>query len=147
MKAWIWLRALAGVLLFFTIGHTVGVLKPPTGGSPAAAVFETMSRVRFPVMGFERSYGEFYRGFGLFVSLEFVILAVIAYQLSSVSRRDPRQAMPMALTLEAACIATAVLSWQFFFAAPILMSLVAVVCSTVAIAMLARDSASTAIAS
>jgi hypothetical protein len=141
MKAWIWLRSLAGVLLFFTVGHTVGVLKPPAVGSPAAAVFETMRNVRFPVMGFERSYGEFYRGFGLFVSVEFAMLAVLAYQLSGVSRRDPKQAMPMAITLQAACVATAVLSWLFFFAAPIVMSIVAVVCSTMAIVILARDSA------
>ena len=142
MKAWIWLRALAGVMLFFAIAHTIGMLKPPAGGSPAAAVLETMARVRFPFMGFERSYGEFYRGFGLFVSLEFLVLAVIAFQLSAVSRRDPKQALPMALTLEAACIATAILSWQFFFAAPIVTSLAAVACSTVAVAILAREAAS-----
>jgi hypothetical protein len=141
MKAWIWLRTLAGVMFLFTIGHTIGILKPPAGGSPAAAVLETMRSVRFPVMGFERSYGEFYRGFGLFVSLEFAILAVFAYQLSGVSRRDPKQAMPMAITLQAACVATAILSWLFFFAAPIVMSIGAVVCSTMAIVILARDSA------
>jgi hypothetical protein len=32
------------------------------------------------------------------------------------------------------------LSWQFFFAAPIVMSLVAVACSTMATANLVRDS-------
>jgi len=140
MRAWIWLRVLAGVLLFFTLGHTMGVLTPPAGGSPAAGVLETMRSVHFPVMGFERSYAEFYRGFGLFVSMTFAILAVIAYQLSVVSKRDPRQAIPMAITLQAACVTSAILSWQFFFAAPIVMSLVAVACSTMATANLVRDS-------
>jgi hypothetical protein len=141
MKAWMWLRALAGVLVLFTVGHTIGLLKPPAGGSPAAAMLTTMGSVHFPVMGFQRSYGEFYRGFGLFVSLEFAILAVLAYQLSALSRRDPRQALPMAITLQAACDASAILSWQFFFAAPIVISLVAVVCSTAATASLMRNSA------
>ena len=59
--------------------------------------------------------------------------------LSSVSRRDPREAMPMAITLEAGCVATAVLSRLYFFAAPIGMSLLAVVCSTVALVALVRD--------
>jgi hypothetical protein len=133
------LRALAGLLAFFAIGHTVGVLKPPAGGSPTAAVYDTMRSVRFPGMGFERSYGEFYRGFGLFVSMEFAILAMIANQLSAVSRRDPRQALSMAITLEAGCVASAVLSRLFFFDAPIAVSVVAVVCSTVAIVSQARD--------
>jgi len=147
MKAWIWLRALAGVLVFFTVAHTVGVLKPPAAGTPAAAVLATMGSVHFPIMGFQRSYGEFYRGFGLFVSLEFAILAALAYQVSGLSRRHPRQALPMAITLQAACIASAILSWMFFFAAPIVTSLVAVACSTVALVTLARDSASAPVAS
>jgi hypothetical protein len=147
MKAWIWLRALAGIFVFFTIGHTMGVFEPPTVGTPAAAVLATMGSVRFPVMGFERSYGEFYRGFGLFVSLEFAILAVLAYQVGGLSRRYPRQAMPMMVTLQAACIGTAILSWLFFFAAPIVTSLLAVVCSTVALVTLARDSAAAEMAS
>ena len=146
MKAFIWLRALAGVLVFFTIGHTIGVLKPPAAGTPAAAMLATMGSVHFPIMGFERSYGEFYRGFGLFVSLEFAILAVLAYQVSGLSRRHPKQALPMAITLQAACMASAILSWLFFFAAPIVTSLLAVVCSTVSLVMLARDSATATMA-
>ena len=52
----------------------------------------------------------------------------------------------MAITLQAACMASAILSWLFFFAAPIVTSLVAVVCSTVALVMLARDSATATMA-
>jgi hypothetical protein len=139
MRAWVWLRGLAGVLAFFTIGHTAGLLKPPASGSPAAAVFDTMQAVRFPVMGFDRSYSDFYRGFGLFVSVEFALLAVIAFQLGSISRRNPREAMPMAITLQAGCVASAVLSYWYFFAAPIVMSLLAVLCSTVVLVALVRE--------
>ena len=139
MKAWIWLRGLAAVFVLFTVGHTLGVLGTPRGG-PQAAVFETMQRVHFPVMGFDRSYGDFYRGFGLFVSVEFVLLAVLALQVGAISRVNARTALPLAITLEAACIATAILSWRFFFAAPIVFSLVAVLCSTIALIGLARAS-------
>jgi len=143
MKAWMWLRGLAVVLALFTIGHTAGILTPPAHGSSAAAVLDTMQTVRFPVMGFDRSYGEFYRGFGLFVSVEFALLAVIALQLSSVSRRNPREAIPMAITLQAGCVATAVLSWVYFFTAPIAMSILAVLCSTVVLVALVREARST----
>ena len=53
----------------------------------------------------------------------------------------------MAFTLQAACIASAILSWLFFFAAPIATSLVAVFCSTAALITLARDSATAPMAS
>ncbi len=138
MKAWIWLRGLTGVMAFFTIGHTMGVFSPPTAGAAAAAL-ETMRRTRFPVMGFERTYWEFYRGFGLFVSIEFGLVAVMAYQLSLMSRRNPGEAAPLVFTLHIACVASAILSWMFFFTAPIVTSLAAVVCSTAALLAVKRD--------
>jgi hypothetical protein len=138
MKAWIWLRVLAGVFVLFAAGHTMGTLRPPSA-APAAAVLETMRTVRFPAMGFDRSYGEFYRGFGLFVTAEFLTLAVLAFQLSELSRRSPRQARPMAATLMAACLVSAVLSWAYFFAAPIAMSLIALAVAGGAYVMLARE--------
>ena len=138
MKASTWLRALAAIMAFFTFGHTMGVLNPPAEG-PAGQALDTMRRMRFPIMGFDRSYWDFYRGFGFFVSLEFLFFAVIAYQLSVISRRSPSATMPLMVTLEVGCIATAVLSFMYFFVAPMVTSLVAVVCATGALAALRRD--------
>ena len=138
MKAWIWLRILAAVLAFFTIGHTMGMIKAPIG--PQAAVAETMSSVRFDVMGSDRSYWDFYRGFGLFLSMNLAVLGVLAWQLSGVSRHSPRLALPMTITLHIACVASAVLSWWFFFAAPISTSLAAVCCASVALVCLRKES-------
>jgi len=139
MKASTWLRLLAGIMVFFTFGHTMGgVLNPPAEG-PAGQALDVMRRARFPIMGFERSYWDFYRGFGWFVSLEFVLFALIAYHLSVMSRRNPRAAMPLMVTLEIGCVVTAILSWLYFFSAPIVTSILAVVCSTAALAALARE--------
>jgi hypothetical protein len=80
-----------------------------------------------------------YRGFGFFVSLEFLLFAGIAYRLSVMSRRSARAALPLMVTLEIGCTVTALLSWMYFFAAPMVTSLAAVVCSTAALAALARD--------
>jgi hypothetical protein len=138
MKAATWLRLLAAIMVFFTVGHTIGVLNPPADGVAGQAL-DAMRRARFPIMGFERSYWDFYRGFGFFVSLEFLLFAVIAYQLSVMSRRSARAALPLMVTLEIGCTVTALLSWMYFFAAPIVTSLAAVICSTAALAALARD--------
>lgn len=136
--AWVWLRALAVVMIVFTAGHTMGVLSRPSN-AVAAAELETMRRARFEIMGFDRSYFEFYRGFGLFVSVEFVLVAALAWQLAAISRRSAGQALPLAVLLEAACIATAVLSVMYFFAAPIVLSIAAVVLSTAALLTIRRD--------
>jgi hypothetical protein len=133
VKAATWLRLLAAIMLFFTVGHTIGVLNPPADGVAGQAL-DAMRRARFPIMGFERSYWDFYRGFGFFVSLELLLFAVIALQLSVMSRRSARAALPLMVTLEIGCTVTALLSWMYFFAAPMVTSLAAVVCSTAALA-------------
>lgn len=69
---------------------------------------------------------------------------MLAYQVSGLSQRHPKQAMPLAITLQAACVASAILSGLFFFAAPIVASLATLVCSTVATALLARDAGAVA---
>lgn len=139
MKARTWLRGLAGVLALFALGHTLGTAVPKvTRGPSEAAVFRTMQSFRFPVMGFERTYWDFYRGFALIISVLLVLMAMIAWQLSTVSEHDPRRALPMAVTLQLGCAGLLVLSRLFFFGGPIIMSLAATLCATVVVMMLAR---------
>ena len=140
MKTSTWIRTLAGILALFSIGHTLGTAAPRVRRGPSeAAVFDAMQRFRFPIMGFDRSYWEFYRGFALTISLLLLILAVLAWQLSAVSQRDPRGALPMAITLQLACAGILVLSWMFFFGGPVVMSLMAVVCASIVVWRLKRD--------
>jgi hypothetical protein len=140
MKPWIWLRALAVVLAIFALGHTLGTAAPKvTRGPGEAVVFAAMQDFRFPVMGFERSYWEFDRGFALIISLELLLLMAIAWQLGTISRQDGRLALPMAITLQVGCVGHAILAWMFFFGAPIVLSVMTVICATVAVALLARS--------
>lgn len=122
-----WLRALAVILALFALGHTIGTAAPRvTRGIGEALVFRAMQGFRFPVMGFERSYWDFYRGFALTVSVLQFVLAAMAWQLAAVSRRCPREALPMAVSLLVACVGLLVLSVGFFFTPPIVFSAAAV---------------------
>ena len=38
MKAATWLRLLAAIMVFFTVGHTMGVLNPPADGAAGQAL-------------------------------------------------------------------------------------------------------------
>jgi len=130
MKPSTWLRALAGCLALFAVGHTLGTAVPHAATSPRqAAVLAAMRNSQFPVMGFTRSYWDFYYGFALIISVHLALLAVIAWQAGAVSRRNAEAALPLAYTLLVGSFVTLVICYRFFFSAPIAMSAAAVVCS------------------
>ncbi|GAC1477577.1 MAG: hypothetical protein NVS1B4_20440 [Gemmatimonadaceae bacterium] len=140
MKAWIWLRALAIILALFAGGHTLGTAIPRvTRGPQEAAVFDAMQSFRFPVMGFDRTHWDFYRGFALIISAQLLVMVALAWQLSALSRRSPQGALPMAITLQLGCVSLLILSYFFFFGGPIVMSLLAVACASVAVALLVKE--------
>ena len=69
MKA-IWLYRTAAVLLIlFAAGHTFGFLNFKAPTAEGVAVFDAMNHVRFTARGATYSYGDFYRGFGLYISV------------------------------------------------------------------------------
>src|SRR3954466_1076081 len=139
MKSWRWLRALAVILAIFTLGHTVGTISSITNSPKEAVVINTMQSRRFSVMGFPRSYWEFYRGFSVSITVLLAVLAMIAWQLGTLARRNPGAALPIAVTVLAACIANAVVSVEYFFTAPIVLSAAAVICAAVAVVLLTKE--------
>ena len=147
MKASIWFKALAVVLAIFTVGHTVGTRDAITTGPQEAAVIGAMQGYRVPVMGFERTYWEFYRGFSVFISVLLAALMVIAWQLGALSRRSPREALPLATTVLLACVAQAIASFVYFFVAPIILSLAAVICAAIATVLVSREAKSSGVRS
>lgn len=137
MKPSIWLKILAGLFVLFAVGHTLGTAAPRVVHGPEeASVFEAMQNFHFSIMGFNRSHWEFYRGFALIISIQLVVMAAIAWQLSRIAGQSPKQALPMAITLLVGGIGLAVLAWMFFFGAPIVMSFLAVVCSAVVVILI-----------
>jgi len=140
MKPILWFRALAVVLGLFTLGHTVGTIHPITDSPREAAVISAMQSYRVPVMGFLRTYWEFYRGFSISITVLLATLAVIAWQLGSLARQNPRAALPLAVTLLLACVGQAILCFIYFFTAPMVLSTLSVVLAAVAVALTARDS-------
>jgi D-alanyl-lipoteichoic acid acyltransferase DltB (MBOAT superfamily) len=139
MKSWIWFRALAVILAFFTLGHTLGTRQAITTTPEEAAVISSMQQYRVPVMGFLRSYWDFYRGFSVTISVLLAALMVIAWQLGALSRRNPREALPFAVTILIACVANAIVSFSYFFTAPMVTSVAAVLCAGVALVLVRRE--------
>jgi hypothetical protein len=139
MKSIIWFRALAVVLGLFTLGHTVGTVHAVTDSPQEAAVISAMQGHRVPVMGFLRTYWEFYRGFSISITVLLATLMVIAWQLGSLARRNPREALPRAVTLLVACVGQAIVCFIYFFTAPMILSTLSVILAGVGVALTARE--------
>lgn len=114
---------IAAVLTFIhAVLHTVGGLfSPPEHGSDEVNVLNTMKSFQFDFMGSMRSYWDFYIGFGLNVTLFLLLEAVLLWQLASLAKSDPAKARPFMLTLFFAFVAMMILSWRYFFVAPLVV--------------------------
>ena len=127
MKASVFYRAAAVFLLLFAVGHTVGFSQSdPKWG--VDALLGSMRSIHFDVQGFKRSYWDFYVGFGLFVSVFLLFAAILAWQLGGLPRENLAPMRDITWALAVCFVAVAFLSWRFFFAVPVVFSVVITVC-------------------
>jgi hypothetical protein len=123
MKSYTLLRISSIVTALFAIGHTSGAPWTPVKDAPENALIESMKSLHFPVMGVQRTYWDFYFGFGVSASVYVFALAILLWQIASLAKADPRRAQPMILTMLAAFIGIAAVTLQYFFTIPVVMSL------------------------
>ena len=122
-------RIAAVLILLFDVGHTAGYpWSDPSWGVDLGAIQSS----HFKVLGFTRTYWNFYVGFGLFVSVFLLLAAIFAWQLSSLPAETLRLLRGSAWALSVCFAAVTVLSWMYFFTIPIAFSGVITVCLIVA---------------
>jgi hypothetical protein len=114
-------RISAVVLVLFAAGHTVGFSKVDPGWN-AEAVVSLMRGVHFNIGAFQRNYWDFYLGFGYFVGVFQLFSALIAWQLSGLSRETLASLPVLTWGLALCYVAVTFLSWRFFFLPPIVFS-------------------------
>ena len=87
MKTSVWLWIAAVIALLFGAGHTLGHPWTPIQSLTAQGVVVAMREVHFPVEGMERSYLDFYEGFGWTLSaLLLTFAALLARQAATANR-------------------------------------------------------------
>lgn len=128
MNATLLYRISAVLLILFAAGHTLGFLtfKPPS--AEGMAVREAMSTVTFDFKGRLYSYGDFYRGFGLFVTAHLLFSAFLAWYLGGAAAREPAAFVALAWAFVAVQLACLGLSVRYFFLVPALMSGIICLC-------------------
>jgi hypothetical protein len=115
------LRIGSVISLIFTAGHTMGGLRrwSPMGDN---AVLEAMTDVRFDSMGANRSYLDFFMGFGWSISVFMLMQTILLWQLASLARTDPARLRPMIAVIALATVAAGVIAWRFIFPVPAVFS-------------------------
>ena len=126
MKPTLLYRIAAGLLVVFAASHTYGLL---TLTSPEVrGVREAMNDVHFQLMGTNCSYGGFYIGFGLLFTAYLLFSAFLAWHLGGLARKNPETIGALGWSLFTVQVVNLVLSWMYFFPAPVVVSALAAVC-------------------
>src|SRR5713226_5562399 len=121
MKASAFYRIAAVLLLLFDAGHTSGF---PLSVSTWGVDLGSMRSTHFYIMGFSRTYWDFYVGFGLFVSVFLLLAVVLAWQLGRLPPESLALMRGTAWAFALCFAAITVLSWKYFFILPIVFSIV-----------------------
>ena len=121
MTTTLFLRIASVISLIFTLGHAAGGLRKwsPMGDNE---VLRAMTAVHFETMGTNRSYLDFYMGFGWYIAVAMVMQTVLLWQMASVARTDPASMRPMIAVIALATVASGVIAWRFIFPVPALFS-------------------------
>ena len=83
----------------------------------------------FAAMGVMRTMWDFYRGMGLAVSVLLTLVAVVLWQLSVLSKTEMLAYLrPVIGAFVVGFLLMAVVSWQYFFAGPLVTELLIAAC-------------------
>src|SRR6202140_4661681 len=129
MKTSALFRIAAFLLLLFDAGHTSGF---PWSDPNWGVDLGSMRSTHFCIVGFSRTYWDFYVGFGLFVSVFLLLAVVLAWQLAGLPPESLALMRGTAWAFALCFVAITVLSWKYFFIIPIVFSIVTTSCLTAA---------------
>src|SRR5579871_5565110 len=139
MRASLFYRVAAVLLLLFAAGHTFGFRQSdPSWG--VDALLGSMRSIHFQVQGFSRSYWDLFVAAGFSVGVFYFFAAILAWQFGRVSAETLAQ-MRGAMWAFAVCFdAITVVSWRYLFILPFVFSMAISVCLLAAAWLAAKAS-------
>ena len=131
MRASIFYRIAAVLLLVFAVGHTLGFRQSdPKWG--VATLLGSMRSIHFDVQGFNRTYWDLFVAAGFSVGVLYLFAAILAWQLGGLPAAI-LALMRGTVWAFALCFAViTVVSWRYLFVIPIAFSIVITLCLTAA---------------
>ena len=131
MKASLFYRIAAILLLLFAVAHTLGFRQSdPQWG--VDALLGSMRSIHFDVQGFNRTYWDLFVAAGFSVGVFYLFAAILAWQLGRLPAATLAVMRGIAWAF-AFCFATiTVVSWRYLFILPIACSILITFCLTAA---------------
>jgi hypothetical protein len=139
MKAPVFYRIAALLLLLFAVGHTLGFSQSdPKWG--VDALLGSMRSIHFDVQGSNRTYWDLFVAAGLSVGVFYLFAAILAWQLGRLPAATLALMRGTAWAFALCFAAITVVSWRFLFIIPIAFSIVITSCLTAAAWLSAKQS-------
>jgi len=127
MRASIFYRIAAVLLLLFAAGHTLGFRQSdPAWG--VDALLASMRSIHFDVQGFHRSYWDLFQAAGFSVGVFYLFAAILAWQLGGLPAASLALMRGTAWAFALCFAAITVVSWRYLFVLPIAFSIVITLC-------------------
>jgi hypothetical protein len=128
MRAVVWLRIAAVLMLLFAVGHTYGFWTFRPHAAEGLAVWDAMNSVHFSEAGSMFSYGGFYKGFGLSISVTQVFIAWLTWMLASMAKRGNNDARTIVWGLFVVQCVGFALALVYFAVPPAVLSALGALC-------------------
>jgi hypothetical protein len=139
MKASIFYRIAAVLLLLFALGHTLGFRQSdPQWG--VEALIASMRSMHFDVQGFNRTYWDLFVAAGFSVGVFYLFAAILAWQLAGLPAATLALMRGTTWALALCFAAITIVSCRYLFPLPIVFSMVITGCLTVAAGLSAKQS-------
>jgi hypothetical protein len=131
MRASMFYRIAAVLLLLFAVGHTLGFRQSdPQWG--VDALLGSMRSIHFDVQGFNRTYWDLFVAAGFSVGVFYLFAAILAWQLGGLPAATLALMRGTSWAFVLCFTAITVVSWRYLFILPIVFSIVITVCLTAA---------------
>ena len=127
MKASMFYRIAAVLLLLFAVGHTLGFRQSdPAWG--VDALLGSMRSIHFDVQGFNRSYWELFEAAGFSVGAFYVFAAILAWQLGGLPSTSVALMRATGWAFALCFAVITFISWRYLFILPIGFSAAITLC-------------------
>jgi hypothetical protein len=131
MKASMFYRITAVLLLVFAVAHTLGFRQSdPTWG--VDALLGSMHSIHFDVQGSDRTYWDLFVAAGFSVGVFYLFAAILAWQLGRLPAATLALVRGTAWAFALCFAAITVVSWRYLFIIPTAFSIVITLCLTAA---------------
>ena len=131
MKASMFYRIAAVLLLLFAVGHTLGFRQSdPKWG--VDALLGSMRSIHFDVQGFNRTYWDLFMAAGLSLDVFYIFAAILAWQLGGLPTATLALMRGTAWAFALCFAAITIVSCRYLFLIPITFSILITLCLTAA---------------